>query len=244
MLRYLVYPSFLAALVVAGCAGEAPVLGDDDPSPDAGDNTDAPEVAPIRVSGKSLDYFTLQPLATVQLSTEGMAPELTGASDAQGNYALDNVPVGSVFYVSAVRDVYRPTRNTLVRVADASVMTDLLLVSVLDARRQYASLNLTPTAGQAVLFADLRRNNGMPLEGVPLADIQLLDAANAPVGKGPFFFGQAGDVVSNATLAVSTAFNGRARVAFLDVPPGNYTLKVANPPDGGGGGGGFATLRV
>lgn len=194
----------------------------------------APSVT-FSVTGKAKDYFTGAALADVALATEGMEPELTGSSDALGDYTIDQVPPGTVFYVSASRLQFRATRSLPVRVDDASVMADVSVVSLPDSRRQYTSLGLTPTAGTAVVFADLRRNDGTPLEGVALADILLVDAVDAPVGLGPYFFGATGDLVANATLAVSTAFNGRARVGFLDVPSGPVTLKVtstigAGPP--------------
>lgn len=223
---------FALPLLLAACVGEAPPGGGDDV--DAAPQPDAPPTPGLSVAGRTLDYFTGEPLTDAQLSTEGMNPDLSGTSDGTGAYQLDDVPPGSVFYVSASRTNYRPSRNVEVRVAEASVTgSDVHLVSVNDSRRQYTTLNLTPTAGRAVMFANLLKNNGTPLEGVPIADITLVDALAAPVGVGPFFFGANGDLVSNATLAVSTAFDGRARVGFLDVPPGLYTLKV-NYLDGQG----------
>lgn len=224
----------LAFAATAACAGDPP-----DPSavdaadPTDGDVSDAPPIATLSVSGKSKDYFTGATMQSVMLTTEGMEPEATGASDAMGDFTLDAVPAGSVFYVHATRDLYRLTRNLPVRVEEASVVADQHLVSLADSRRQYVSLGLTPTTGTAVVFANLIRNNGMPLEGVPLADIVLVDGLGAAVGRGPFFFGAQGDLVSNAILATSTAFNGRARVGFLDVPVGAATLKVTYTTGGG-----------
>jgi hypothetical protein len=227
--------------MLAGCVGDPPPGGDD---VDAATETDAAPVAGLSVAGRALDYFTADPLGDASLASEGMNPEVGGTSDATGNYTLEDVPPGSVFYVSASRTNYRPSRNVEVRIAETSLTaSDLYLVSVADSRRQYTTLNLTPTAGRAVTFINLIRNNGTPLEGVPLADITLVDAANAPVGIGPFFFGTNGDLVSNVELAVSTAFNGKARVGFLDLPPGSYTLKVSYMA-GGGGGGGAPTIRT
>lgn len=236
-MRRLIYVLALS-FGAAACVGNAPPNGGDDDDVDAGDDVDgSADPALLSVSGKTVDYFTSTPLESVTLGTEGMTPAASGSSDATGNYEL-RVPPGSVFYASAARANYRPTRSAPIRVAgDSLVMTDLTLVSVNDSRRQYTSLGLTPTAGRAVLFGLLIRNNGMPLEGIPLADITLVDAQQAPVGLGPYFFGANGDLVSNATLAVSTAFAGKARVGFLDVPPGTYTLKVTYTAGTGGGGG-------
>jgi hypothetical protein len=220
----------------AACVGDPPAQPGDDV--DAGDDTDAsPDPVLLSVTGKTVDYFTGADLDAVLLATEGMTPAASGTSDAAGNFEL-RVPPGSAFYAVGSRANYRTTRSAPLRVTDQSVMmASLAVVSANDSRRQYASLGLTPTAGRAVLFGLLLRNNGTPLEGVPLADITLVDAQQAPVGLGPYFFGETGDLVSNATLAVSTAFGGKARVGFLDVPPGTYTLKVTYTAGGGGGGG-------
>ncbi len=216
-----------AAATFAGCAGDPPDGTDVDAATSDGGGIDGAPVAGLQVTGKSKDYFTAVTLSSVAITTTGMQPEVNGSSTATGDFVLDDVPPGSVFYVSAQRELYRLTRNLAVRVTEASVIADQLVVSAADTRRQYVSVGRTPTLGTAVVFAELRRNNGMPLEGVPLADIVLVDGLAAPVGLGPFFFGANGDIVSNLTLATSTAFNGRARVAFLDVPPGPVTLKVS-----------------
>jgi hypothetical protein len=240
-MRRLIYV-FALSFGAAACVGNAPPSGGDDV--DAGGDVDGTaDPVLLSVQGKTVDYFTAAPLDTVTLATEGMTPAASGSSDATGNYEL-RVPPGSVFYASATRANYRPTRSAPIRVTDQSLLaTDLTLVSVNDSRRQYTSLGLTPTAGRAVLFGLLLRNNGTPLEGIPLADITLVDAQQAPAGVGPYFFGANGDLVSNATLAVSTAFGGKARVGFLDVPPGTYTLKVKYTA-GGGGGGGTTEIRT
>jgi hypothetical protein len=228
-MRSLFLPIPLALLVA--CVGDPPPGGGD---VDAAPPIDAPDEAGLTVAGRALDYFTAEPLPDVQLASEGMNPEVSATTDGIGNFLLEDVPPGSVFYVSASRTNYRPTRNTEVRVEGEPVTgAEVLAVSVNDSRRQYTTLNLTPTAGRAVLFVNLLKNNGDPLDGIPLADITLVDGQNAPVGVGPFFFGANGDLVSNIELAVSTIFNGKARAGFLDVPPGSYTLKVAYT-DGGG----------
>jgi hypothetical protein len=84
----------------------------------------------------------------------------------------------------------------------------------------------TPTAGTGVVFATLVDEAGAPLVGALAADIHLLDATSLPVGLGPYMFGATGDIVDNSTLSVTASFNGRARVAFLDVPVGRLTLTV------------------
>lgn len=190
----------------------------------AGGDVDAAPTPAVRVSGKAKDYFTGAALATVAVESDGMEPQLCNATtDSAGDFAFTTVPPGSVFYLSASRTNYRATRGLPVRVEAMPVTADQAVVSVSDARRQYTTLGLPLAAGKAVVFADLLRRNGTPLADVPIADIKLLDATSAPVGLGPYVFGPNGDLVSNATLAVTTDVGGRSRVGFLDVPPGQYT---------------------
>lgn len=230
--------SWLAAalLAVPACVGSAPPdLGDDGPSPDAA--PDDPS-AGVRVSGMTMDYFTGLPAAGASLTTDGVTPPSSGVSGSDGAYTLEDVLPGSLFFVDASKANYRPTRSELITTLDVDVTQNLWLVSSADANRQYATLGLTPTLDTAVTFVELVRNNGTPLIDVPLADITLVDAGGLPVGLGPYFFGLSGDV--DADVLVSTAFGTppRARVAFLDVPPGSYTMRVNYLGGGGGGGGG------
>lgn len=224
----------LSIALTAACVGDPPpATVDSGEGPDAGGDVDAAPTPAVRVSGKAKDYFTGAALATVTVESDGMEPQLNATSDAAGDFAFDTVPPGSVFYLSASRSNYRPTRGLPVRVEAMPVTADQPLVSVNDARRQYTTLGLPLAAGKAVVFADLLRRNGTPLVDVPVADIKLLDAASAPVGLGPYVFGPNGDLVPNATLAVTTDVGGRSRVGFLDVPPGQYTLSVTYVAGGG-----------
>ena len=240
---------FTAAILAttSACVGQAPGgpagddTGDDEPSP--------PDAAPVsenlRVSGTAMDYFTGLPVDGAQLATEGMDPPSSTTSGPDGTYVLDEVLPGSLLYVIGTKTNYRTTRGDMLLVADTDAIADQYLVSNADAQRQYANMGLTPAPDTAIAIGNLLRNNGTPLEGVPLADITLVDALDAPVGLGPYFFGENGDMVDNLTLAVSTAFGTppRARVGFLDVPPGSYTMKV-NYLAGGGGGGGQEEIRT
>jgi hypothetical protein len=100
-------------------------------------------------------------------------------------------------------------------------------MSTQDIQNQYVSINSpTPVAGTAFVTAELRRNNNTALE-VPLTNVRLLDENLAVVTnvKGPYAYNSAGNVDMNATMVVAS--QGRARVAYFDVPPGTYTLDVA-----------------
>ena len=69
-------------------------------------------------------------------------------------------------------------------------MQDVYVLSIQDVKNQYTVLGKTPTAGTAFVAAEMQKNNGTPLEGIPLANVVLLNAQNQPVPNlvGPYFF--------------------------------------------------------
>ena len=73
----------------------------------------------------------------------------------------------------------------------------------------------TPNINTGVVIVNLRDDMGQPRVGIPVADIVLLNAAQFPVGLGPFVFG-ATDIVPQAQQSVTAVFNNRSRVAFLE----------------------------
>jgi len=222
-------------ILLAGCPGKAPATpGDDEPEVDAG--IDAPVETGQKLSGKTMDYFTAAtPLDNAAITSDGVMPAMSATSATGGLYEIANVPTGSKVYFTAARTLYRPTRNPVVTVEGMPVVQDLYMTTTADVNRQYATANIpvASAVGKSVLFAELQRNNGTPLEAVPLTDIVLLDTTNAPVTVGgTFFFGAAGDI--DLAVTTSTAVGGRARVAMLNVPPGAYTLKVTYANGQGG----------
>jgi hypothetical protein len=235
-MRTLAYAFASLGLVLgAGCPGTtvdsgAPdAAGVDDAAPDAA----VPDPT-VKLSGKTLDYFApAQAMDNVTVTSDGLDPTVTVTSAVGGAYEVDGLPTGSTFYVSAVRPLYRPTRSTVTIAADP-VMQDIYLMTLADVSRQYATTGNTLAAGKAFVAAELRRANGTPMIEVPLADITLVDAQGVAVPdvKGPYVFGSLGDV--DPALVATAAFNGSSRVAFLDVPPGSYTLKVDYTDNGGG----------
>jgi hypothetical protein len=127
-----------------------------------------------------------------------------------------------------------PTRN-LIAIADASIDQDLYLMSTSDIGRQYATAGKTPTAGRAFVVAELQRSDGSPLAGVALTAVQLVGANDAPLAgvSGPYVIGAAGDILPPpGGPTETTTYNGKSRVAFLDVPVGASSLKVTYT-DGG-----------
>lgn len=230
-MRQLITSLTCFGLALVGCAGQAPATQGDDTA-DAG--VDAAAETGQKVSGKTMDYFTAAtPVVDAAITTDGVAPAMTGTSMTGGVYAIEHVPTGSKVYFSVASPLYRPTRNPPVTVEGAAVTQDLYGLTTADINRQYATANKPVGAGKAVLVAELKRNNGTPLEGIALTDVTLVDGAGTPAAGlvGPYFFGAIGDI--DLALTTATAFGGRSRVALLDVPPGAWSLKV-NYLDGQG----------
>jgi hypothetical protein len=211
-------------VLFAACVGEAPPSSE----PDGTGGDPLPAAQSERVTGKAMDYFVAnKSLQGVALVTDGINPQLTTMSAADGAFTFETVPVGSQIFVSASRTSYRPTRN-LVTVDDTTVAQDLYLMSTTDVNRQYTTAaGRGPTAGRAFVVADLLRNNGTPMAGVALSGIKLVDAAGAPAAGvlGPYVLGDSGDIVIGPTQTETHA--GKARVAFLDAPAGSLTLKIS-----------------
>ncbi len=223
--------SFLTIAALAACPGTAP---DNDIEVDAGVEPDAgEEITALQLSGKVVDYFGNVNVEDAMLATDGLAPEKMATSAADGAYAIE-VAVGSKLFVLATKTAYRPTRNMSITVADTSVTQNIYVASTQDITNQYTAVGATATAGTAFLAAELRRNNNQPLDGIPLTSIQLLDTANQPVAgvKGPFIFNAAGALDPAATDTAT--FQGRSRIAYLDVPPGTHTLVVSYQNGGAG----------
>lgn len=217
--------SLALVIGIAGCPGSAPPNNAGDDTPDAGVEPDAPVSTSSLLSGKVMDYFGATAVQEAQLATDGLDPPLMTTSNTEGAYQLD-VAIGSALYVVATKTAYRPTRNAALTVADMPVEQDVYVMTEQDVKNQYTAVGATPATGTAILIAEIRKNDGTPLEGIPPTNVQLLDANDQPVAGvlGPYFFNAAGAV--DAALLTATAFNGKSRVAILDVPPGNYTLAV------------------
>lgn len=218
-----------AALVLFACVPQAPV--DVPNTPDA--SPSPPDAAPttsqnLLITGTARDYFGDTPIDAT-LASDGLTPTLTASSDTLGMFSL-SVPSGSTFFVNASKPAFRTTRSAPIAVLDMPLADQALYVaSNAEVQNQYTGLGLAAAPNTAVVFVDLLRNNGTPLTGVPLAGITFVNQLDEPVPavKGPYFFGANGSLVPEATLAVSTAFNGKARVGFLDCPAGAYNVKVA-----------------
>jgi hypothetical protein len=217
-------------LLLAACAGKAPPnLGN---SPDAAVDSAPPAATTQNLSGKAMDFFGGQAVDGVALATDGVDPQQTATSGADGTYTLD-LPIGSKLFLVASKTNYRPTRNPSVAMADMPVIQDVYAMTVQDVRNQYTGVGKTPTTGTAFLAVELVKHNGTPLEGIPATGITLLDAANQPVTTGGIYFFNAQGALDTA-VTTATAYNGHSRAAILDVAPGSYTLAVTYPAGMGG----------
>ena len=222
--------------LLAACAGEAPSNNGPDAPPEVDAGVDAPPGDPgQRLTGKTMDYFSAAtPMADAMITSDGVAPVMMATSLTGGDFAIDGVPTGSKVYFSVARSpLYRPTRNPPVTIEGAAVVQNLYLATIADINRQYTTVGLPPPAaagGKAVIFAQLKMNNGMPLGGVPVTNVTLVDALGQPVPgiAGPFVFGALDVLPAPLPPAVAdlTIVDGRSRIAYLDVPPGAHTLKV------------------
>lgn len=213
----------VTAVSCGGGAGDSSGTGDDD------DDGTTPTPTVVGISGLTIDYFTELPVPSALFGTEGLDPELGGASDGAGAFVLI-VPSVATFRlrVSGVSG-YRATSGHLITTDGIDQPGHIApLVATADLQRQYASVGATATADRGAVFLELWTPAGAPLENVPASDMMLLDSADSPVTSalGPYFFGTGGDLVDNATLAASTAFDGRARAGFLDVPQGDLHVAV------------------
>jgi hypothetical protein len=212
---------------LGACEGTVPPspVTPDAPPGDAGET----------LTGHTLDFRTGQPLDSASIATDGIDPAQSTTSGSDGAYELDHVPTGSKVFLQVTRTNYRTTRSAAIAIGTSAVMQDVPIVSDAYFRAQYTQLGKQPTAGKGILLLDLVRTNGMPLEGIPITDITVLDSTGQAVTAPINFIGSAGDLDPSVTVA--TAFNGRSRAIVLDLAPGTYTVNVVHPAGTGSGSG-------
>ncbi len=224
----------LTCIALTGCPGEAPP---NTGGPDVDASVDAPPaVESQRLSGKVIDYFNPNDLMDqVALASDGVDPAIMATSAAGGVYEFAEVPIGSKIYFTATRANYRPTRNAAVTIGDMEVIQDLYVMSNAETLRQYTTTGTIEVANTAFVAAELKRNNGMPFEGLAIdgltPQITLVDANDAIVpGVSIFGFGVT-DLIPRDPLAtepqLTTIANGKVRVGLLNVPEGQFTLKLS-----------------
>ena len=150
-------------------------------------------------------------------------PSKTTTADAGGGFNFADLPRGDSVRIIVTATNYRETVNPVLPLGNGTLNGDAAAASSAFVNSQYAAVGVTATAGTAMIVARLEDAQGNPRTGIPLADITLLDQNQAPTGTGPYIFGATG---LDNTLVVTTATGGVSRIAFLNVPPGSYALRV------------------
>lgn len=198
---------FMAALPAVACSDD-----------------DATGPRTVAVSGTVKDYFSKAAIDSVELSLDGHS-SVNPIAAPNGQFDLSlSISTGELVTIVATREGYRPTRNPGFT-AGSNTTVSLHAVSEADIARQYVAVAATPTPGTGVVIAELVDESGTPREGIPVSDILLVDT-QGPVGVGPFVFGSSGDIEPQSTLNETTAIGGQSRIAFLEVPPGEYSLTI------------------
>jgi hypothetical protein len=215
--------STLATLGCVGDIGSEPSI-DSGPAPTVDSGI---EPVSFALTGNVRDYAELVMLADTSIATIGLSPPIQGASDGTGAYTLPGIPPGSAFFAHVMPSgtTYRPTVNQAVTMLDADVTMDLGAVSAVYAQRQHATAGLPVAPNTSIVIVEMVKPDGTPWEAVPASYLTIEPVGGGvPVGMGPYFLGLNGDV--DLALTDSIAFNGRARAAFLNVPPGSYSMYV------------------
>ncbi len=201
--------------VVLLCAALALACSTENLGPDTAD-----------LSGVVRDYFIDTPIAGARLSVAQL-PLRADTSKGNGSYVINDLAVNSTVTVHVIDATHIETSNIPIHLATKSLVRKVLAVSAADILRNNVAVSVPPVQGTCIaVFVELKDDSGAPREGIPVADITLVNQAQTPVGVGPFVFGAGGDIVTNTELSVTTAYAGRSRVGFLNVPPGTLTLRV------------------
>jgi hypothetical protein len=186
----------------------------------------------LTLTGTVRDYFTDAGLPGVGLSWDAPGGQ-TVTSTAGGAYTITGLAELEILFIRASLNNYRATRNEAVVLGRSNATADLAVVATADVQRQYTAVGITPVdSGAGTVFVNLIDAAGNPHTGIPIAGIFIADTSDEAVGLGPWVFGSGGDIVSTATLNVTTEFDGRSRIAFLNVPAGTHQLRI--PYDDGG----------
>jgi hypothetical protein len=189
--------------------------------PGCGSNSNGPQNTTL--AGVVQDYDAGTPLAGAGVALFELPGETTTA-DGNGAFSLDQLQRGTSVRVVVTAPNYRETVNPIRLLGATTVNVTAFAASAAFVSAQYAAVGITPTAGTAMVIAHLEDDLGNVRVGIPLADLTLLDQNQAAVGTGPFVFNAAGNL--DNTLTQTAAFGGKSRIAFLNVPAGNYTLEV------------------
>ena len=209
-----------AILLLSACT-----IGDESVAPPP------PEIPPqvLTVDGHVFDYFVFQRVPEAAIATVGLAAEREATADDGGTYILIDVPASGLFRarVRPPGAQYLVTLDEEIELGEAASSHDLFAVAAADVERQHATAGLERAPGAGMVIVDLRDGAGAPLVGIAASALALVSPGDT---RAPVFVGTLGDV--DPALAASVSDGARARAAFLNVPPGDWTLRI----DGGAAG--------
>ncbi len=184
------------------------------------------EAVLVSIAGTVRDYWSTEPVPHADLSITSSGFRVSGQSDDQGRFVLSGRSVAGDGSLAVAASSGFVETVTPLELNGQPLTRDAFVVTRSDVARQFATLGTAPVLEGAIVIVHLFDVAGKPLEMLPLTDISLTGNDGPAAGDGPYFFGIAGDLQGQDELFVSRAFDGRARAAFLNVPPGKHTLAI------------------
>ena len=187
---------------------------DTDTDADTDTDTDVEQTIPVQVSG-SINSFAGNPIEGATVSIDDTS--LTTTTDADGAWALADVPGDANLLLKWEHTDYVPTAFTL-NTAEEDVVLDAIMIVPFE-----AILN----AGIVGVTLDLE-TNGMvgfaarsaPGEGNGIAGVSVAVSPNDV--DGPYYVGESG--IPSGDLTETQAGSGDGAGTVLNVPPGDHTL--------------------
>jgi hypothetical protein len=180
----------------------------------------------VVVSGTVHDYVTGNVLPGASISAFDAPSPFSTTSGPDGTYVLGGLPRGAPFMPIAFAPSYRPTRNARHDLDERAMTIILSALTQAEVDRLYGTVGLAPAPATAIVIVSFETPAGQPAEGVLLRGVRFraFPDTSAGTGIGPFLFDASGDLAPVDSLTETIAIDGRARAAFLDVPPGIYSL--------------------
>lgn len=173
----------------------------------------------VSVSGTTRDWKTGAVVGNASIRSVGIAPEVTGESDAAGAFTLEGIPINGyvIFDVSAVG--YARTHSPAILVEEQALGGVVLeTIAQGDAAALQTGFGVTGTNGHGNILGGTRYADGAGIAGVAVLQILpvTFDAA------GPYFLGSGGTPATGATQ--TTADGG---FVFFNVSTGNVAVQAA-----------------
>jgi mono/diheme cytochrome c family protein len=137
----------------------------------------------IPLGGSVKNYLTGEYVAQTTVTLLGGNPEITGTADATGNYAIAEVPLGSIFWIKASKEGYAYTYDYLDATQPAASLTkNLYIVSQTSLDGLATAFGKTQNPSCGVIMATAKNANDIPQAGV--TDPTLGAAVTA---EGPYY---------------------------------------------------------